>query len=193
MGFLRRLRGDNAPTDDAAPTKPPPVIVADENGLLFVDPVCPHCGARFDPLPKRGKKCPACGEPVVRDRGADDLVRLVRAGDATDEGAEERVRAAHDSLFFRKDGAPLRALNRTYLRTYASLGIRVRVVNADSNTVVIGGGPDRIGPGASSCGPCRELAGRVYDAAQAPMLPLDRCRARPNGICVCRYELLPPA
>jgi len=101
MGFLRRLRGD-----DPAGAGPPTdgtrhVIVADENGLLFVDPVCPYCGAAFDPLPKRGKKCPACGEAVVRERGADDLVRLVRVGAPTDDSAGERERAASDSLFYR--------------------------------------------------------------------------------------------
>jgi len=167
--------------------------VADDRGVLYVDPVCPHCRTRFDPLPKRGRKCPACGQPVVYARGDDDLVRLRRPDDPEDKDAAwARDQAARDALFQNRNGEPLRALNRERLATYAALRIRVRVVNADLNSVVIGGA-DQIGPGASSCDRCKSLVGVVYDALEAPLLPLSGCRSRPNGICVCRYELFPTA
>ena len=55
------------------------------------------------------------------------------------------------------------------LRTYASLGIRVIVVNANSNEVVIDA-TGRVKPGPGSCGPCRamipherEMVGRLKE------------------------------
>jgi len=125
----------------------------------------------------------------VYDRGFDDLVRLGREGEGKSEQEYERSQAANDALFNSRDGRPLRRLNQERLRTYAALGIRVEISNADSNTVVIGG-EDRVGTGASSCAPCRKAVG-VHSARSAPLLPLADCKSRPNGICTCRYRPVP--
>jgi len=143
------------------------------------------------PASIRSRNAGGSARRVVYDRGFDDLVRLVREGEGPANRTYEREQSAEDSLFSRRDGRPLRKLNEERLRAYESLGVRVRVVNSGSNTVVIGGS-DRVGPGSSSCEPCRQLVGRTYEAREAPVLPLERCRSRPTGICVCRYELLPP-
>jgi len=184
MRLFRRGPDATSVTPPAAAT-----IAVDKYGVIYVDPFCPYCRAPFDPLPKRDRKCPACGQAVARRRDRDDLVRLVRAAEGTsDDQDSQRWTDAKDALFTRKDGRPLRRLNEALLRTYASLGIRVLVVNTESNTVVIGA-EDRVKPGASSCRPCRDAAGE-YEARSAPLLPLDRCQSRPNRICVCRYELV---
>jgi hypothetical protein len=190
MRLIRRGATGDQPggeSSSAAPSAESPTRVAvDERGVIYVDPSCPHCGHVFDPPPKRGRKCPACGKVVVYDRGFDDLVRLVREDAGASEEEWARLKEAEDALFQRRDGRPLRRLNEERLKTYAALGIRVRVVNADTNTVVFGG-DDRIGPGASSCAPCRALVGE-YEARSAPLLPLADCQSRPNGICTCRYQ-----
>jgi hypothetical protein len=32
--------------------------------------VCPHCDKVIEPRPRRGRKCPHCGEPIVVRKGA---------------------------------------------------------------------------------------------------------------------------
>jgi hypothetical protein len=163
--------GRRRPTQVREPPAPagPPRLTVDKRGVIYVDPSCPNCGHVFDPPPTRRRACPSCKKLVVYDRGSDDLVRLVRDGEAKADDEWVRSEAARQALFDRKDGRPLRQLNEEILKTYAALGIRVRVV------------------GEASCRPCRQVAG-TYDANRAPILPLVECQSRPNRICVCRYE-----
>jgi hypothetical protein len=164
-------RGDRAsePGSEQASRLDPARVTVDKRGVIFVDPRCPTCGFLFDPPPGRRRKCPSCASLVVYDRGFDDLVRLVRDGEARAETEWVQSEAAATALFAQKDGRPMRRLNEERLKTYAALGIRVRVV------------------GNAECRPCRDAAG-TYDARSAPLLPLSSCQSQPNRICVCRYE-----
>ena len=141
-------------------------------GAIYARNTCPHCSSRLAKLPVRNTKCPACGRPIVRIRGDDYVVYLLREEDA---GPLRKEMGAHWALTHmseaggRWDPEAIRQLRRVWMARYAALGLGVRVV-------VWGSGP---------CDRCRSLSKTVFGPAKAPELPLRECR---NTYCNCRYE-----
>jgi hypothetical protein len=142
-------------------------------GAIYARNTCPHCSSRLAKLPLRSMKCPSCQQPIVRIRGDDYVVYLLREEDA---GPLRKEMDDHWALTRgwseaggRWDPEAIRRLRRVWMARYAALGLGVRVV-------VWGSGP---------CGPCRSLSKTVFEPAKAPELPLRECR---NTYCNCRYE-----
>ena len=190
MSFLRRLLGSAAPTDGVVPpVAPPPKPVMDQQGVIYVGIACPYCGVAFDGPPGSTRKCPACGQHVIRDRSAlDDLVRLIREDEMSD-AAYRAVQHAKDRQYQAKDSGPRRQLNSTNLRTYAALGLHVVILNGGQDRIVFSAGAfDERGRATAECKPCRGLNRTTYPASRAPLLPLAECQSRPNRICNCRYQ-----
>jgi hypothetical protein len=143
-------------------------------GVIYAGNRCPHCSSRLAKLPVRNTKCRACGRPIVRIRGDDYVVYLLREEDA---GPLRKEMDAHRALThmsepgWRWDPEALRGLRRVWMVRYSALGLGVRVVlwtNANA-----------------PCGPCRSLGDTVFEPANAPELPLRECR---NFYCNCRYQ-----
>ena len=195
MSFIRRLIQGGPPAEGAAPpVVPAPRAVMDERGVIYVGMACPYCGVEFDKPPGSSRKCPACGQHVIRDRSAlDDLVRLIRE-DQVSDATYDAVQLARDRQFQAKDPGPMRKLNAGALRTYASLGVHVAIVNRGSASIVAtvtSSGSLHV-KGTAECKPCRDLNGATYPANRAPLLPLAECTSRPNRICSCRYKAFIP-
>ncbi len=51
-------------------------------GAIYARNTCPHCSSRLAKLPVRSMKCPSCQQPIVRIRGDDYVVYLLREEDA---------------------------------------------------------------------------------------------------------------
>lgn len=143
-------------------------------GVIYAGNRCPHCSSRLVKLPARNSKCPACGQLIVRIRGDDNVVYLLREEDA---GPLRQEKEAHWDLThlsqpgWRWDPEALRQLRRVWMVRYLALGLGVRVMlwtNAHD-----------------PCGPCQALSGTVFEPANAPELPLRECR---NFYCNCRYQ-----
>ena len=64
-------------------------------GAIYARNTCPHCSSRLAKLPVRNTKCPACGRPIVRIRGDDYVVYLLREEDA---GPLRKEMGAHWAL-----------------------------------------------------------------------------------------------
>jgi hypothetical protein len=166
--------------EERRPVEPPGLWVPvsggaiEANGTIYAGNRCPHCSIRLTKLPRRDSRCRSCGGAIVRIKGDDNLVYLLRDEDA---GPLRIEMAAHWSLThvsqpgWRWDPEAIRRLRRAWLVRYAALGLGVRVVlwtNAHD-----------------PCEPCRSLCDIVFDPANAPELPLWECR---NFYCTCSYE-----
>ncbi len=160
------------PADTAGGWVPVLAGAIEANGAIYAGNRCPHCSSRLAKLPIKNIKCPSCRREIVRIRGDDRVVYLLREEDA---GPLRREIEAHWALThlvepgWRWDPEALRQLRRVWLLRYAALGLGVRVVLWENN----------------SCGPCRSLADGAFEPANAPELPLLGCR---NIYCNCRYE-----
>jgi hypothetical protein len=142
-------------------------------GVVYARNTCPHCSAPLVKLPLRSFKCPVCRQPIVRIRGDDYVVYLLREEDA---GPLLKEMDAHWALTKgwwdaggRWDPEAIRTLRRVWMARYAALGLDARVV-------VWAGG---------RCYPCSSLSGMVFEPMKAPELPLRECR---ETYCNCRYE-----
>jgi len=141
-------------------------------GVVYAGNRCPHCSSRLTRLPARSIKCSLCGRPIVRIRGDDNVVYLLRAEDAAPLRKEMEAHWAltHMSLpGWRWDPEALRQLRRAWLARYAALGLGVRVVLWKNDP----------------CGPCRSFGTTIFEPAAAPELPLRECL---NIYCNCRYQ-----
>lgn len=142
------------------------------HGAIYAGDRCPYCSSRLVKLPVKNTRCPRCRRPIVRIRGDDHVVYLLREEDT---GPLRREMEAHWALThmvepgWRWDPEALRQLRRVWMVRYAALGLRVRVVLW----------------GNDSCDACRSLADQVFEPAKAPELPLMGCR---NIYCNCRYQ-----
>lgn len=144
----------------------------EDGGAIYAGNRCPHCSSRLAKLPLRNSKCPSCRRPIVRIRGDDGVVYLLRDEDA---GPLRKEMDAHWALThmslpgWRWDPEALRGLRRVWLVRYAALGLRVRVVLWKNDP----------------CYSCRSLSDTVFEPENAPELPLRECQ---NFYCNCRYE-----
>jgi len=142
------------------------------NGVIYASNRCPHCSSRLARLPSRSIRCSLCARPIVRIRGDDNVVYLLREEDA---GPLRKEMDAHWALTHMSepgwlwDPEALRRLRRVWMVRYAALGLGVRVVLWAN----------------APCGPCRSLVDTVFEPADAPELPLRECR---NFYCNCRYQ-----
>jgi hypothetical protein len=134
-------------------------------GVVYARNTCPHCSSRLARFPTRSGKCPECQQIIVRVRGDDYVVYLLREEDA---GLLRKEMDAYESIK-RGDPEPVRQFHRAWMARYAALGLGARMVPWDGGR----------------CGPCRALGGRVFEPAKAPELPLRECK---YGNCACHYE-----
>jgi hypothetical protein len=158
---------------DMAPGWVPVLTGAIEaNGAIYAGNRCPHCSSRLAKLPVKNIKCGSCRREIVRIRGDDYVVYLLREEDA---GPLRKEMDAHWALThmsqpgWRWDPGAVRELRRIWMVRYAALGLGVRVVLWNNE----------------SCGVCRSLSNTVFEPANAPQLPLAGCQ---NVYCNCRYE-----
>jgi len=173
MGFLRQLvGGQGGEAGEQPPARPSRLVeAAGQTGSVYTRRTCPYCDEMLPKLPSRTAACPSCGQRIVRARGGDNLVYLVRESEAGEIEAEAEDYYRLDHAFQtggRWDPTALRRQRREWLRRYAALGLRVSVRHGDE-----------------SCAPCRALHDRLLDPASAPDLPPRDCRRR---YCFCRYE-----
>ena len=129
---------------------------------------CPLCGAKFDPLPRAKKRCPACGGTVWVRSGPDG--RRYILGEADLEVHDARWAAWQDERD-RAASRELAATTKVYVeRTLADLadaGLQAEYFGA-----------------YDACPACRALAGRIFDPRVAPRIPVAACS---NDICRCDY------
>jgi hypothetical protein len=147
-------------------------------GVVYARNTCPYCATRLEKLPVRSMKCPTCREPIVRIRGNDYVVYLMReqdAGPLLDEGEAhwEVTKGWVDKPNGGWRPEVIRRFHGPWMARYAALGLGARVV----------------GWQGGACRPCRALNNKVFDPASASPLPLNECR---NTYCNCHYEPVMP-
>jgi len=161
------------PRDDASRGWLPvlgPAIEA--NGAIYAGNRCPYCSSRLAKLPIKDVKCPSCRRQIVRIRGDDFVVYLLREEDLEPLRQEMDAHWALTHMVepgWRWDPEALRGLRRAWLARYEALGVSVRVVVWKNEP----------------CGVCLTLSNTVFEPATAPELPLRECQ---NIYCNCRYE-----
>jgi hypothetical protein len=130
---------------------------------------CPHCAARFDPLPRAKKRCPACGQTVWVRSGPDGRRYILREADLS---AHEARWEAHNE---REEEAEAAQLNRDAARL-SSEALR-SYTEAGARSVEIDGADD-------ACPACAAVIGRMFTLSAAPPIPVPGCS---NEICRCEY------
>src|ERR1035437_5749658 len=86
---------------------------------------CPHCGAKFDPMPRAKKKCPSCGQQVWVRSGPDGRRYILRETEVSAHQA--RWETHNETLREAEARRPnLNAANVTgkALRSYSGAGVR---------------------------------------------------------------------
>jgi hypothetical protein len=130
-------------------------------GVIYARNTCPYCLTPLVKLPVRSMKCPTCKQPIVRMRGDDYVVYLMREKDIGPLNHEMEAWWEAAKGWSSKPGGKwnpevIRKFHGPWMTRYAALGLGARVV----------------GWQGGACRPCRSYNNKVFDPTSAPPLPL---------------------
>jgi len=175
VGSWRRIFGGDKSVVPKAPPPARPTYYSDPTGkqpIVYTNITCPHCGVRLHPLPRAGRKCKACGnmvEMVLGEFGIATLVRSPGVEQLEYRDEEWEARKEYGAQMPVRPGR-LQSARRAQLQRAAALGLFLTIEVNDAD---------------SDCSACLALKGQRFAAREAPVLPLDGCRA--SYLCDCRY------